>query len=844
MIRVVLLLILLFAGGPVLPPAFAQAPAPAQGPSPEQARAALDVLNDPAKREAVAATLNAIVKTQAPGATSASPSHAAPAPPAATHVAAPATGGPAASPAGEAAGPAEAKPAGVLIPLAPDSLGAQVLVSASAFVSKLGDEAVQAVDAAQSLPLLYGWAVVMLTNPVARDMLTDVSWRLLIAVVAAVAIEYGLRRLMLRPIRSLEAIAPPNVLTNIADDPVITPKPDEAAAWAEPEDTQPVVAAKRPRLAAWVLLRRVPLVLARMMLELVPVLGIIVVGHLIAGSRLGGQSVSQLIILAVIDSYAICMMVLSVARMLLSPGESRMRLFHLPDATADYLIIWTRRLVIIAVFGYALGEVGLLLGLSNAAHDLLQKSIGLLLTLMLAVVILQKRRVVRQMLRAPDGKTGFTAILFNRFASVWHWNALVFLAAVWLIWAVEVPHGYAVLLHYFIITSVVLIGARLTIVILVGVIERVMRPVDGGRLSAAAGSRLHASYPAVAAAARFVIWVMCVLGLLQLYGLNTFLWLTTSALGLRLLNAAATIALTVVISFAVWEGVNASIESHLDRLQREAQMTRSARLRTLLPLLRTTLWITISIFAVLTILSEIGINVAPLLAGAGIIGVAIGFGSQKLVQDLINGIFLLLENAMQVGDFVTVSGLSGTVEALSVRAIRLRASDGSVHLIPFSNVTSVTNVNRGLGNASVNVTVDYNEDTDCVSAELKAIVGEMRNEPSFSAMMLSDLQLWGVDKVDGAGVTILGQVVCTDTGRWAVQREFNRRMKRRFQELGIRIFNPIRTVEVTPMMPVNAQPADGAAAVTPPAEAPAVAAPSPNRLIEQGGDRGQSQAAN
>ena len=197
------------------------------------------------------------------------------------------------------------------------------------------------------------------------------------------------------------------------------------------------------------------------------------------------------------------------------------------------------------------------------------------------------------------------------------------------------------------------------------------------------------------------------------------------------------------------------------------------------------------------ILSEIGINIAPLLAGAGILGVAIGFGSQKLVQDLITGIFLLLENAMQVGDTVTVSGLSGVVEALSVRTIRLRAGDGSVHIIPFSAVTSVTNVNRGLGNASINVAVPYDEDTDRVAEELKAIVAGMRADPELSAKMLSDLQLWGVDKVDGGSVTIAGQVVCTDSGRWAVQREFNRRMKRRFQELGIRIFNPVQTIALS-----------------------------------------------
>ena len=177
------------------------------------------------------------------------------------------------------------------------------------------------------------------------------------------------------------------------------------------------------------------------------------------------------------------------------------------------------------------------------------------------------------------------------------------------------------------------------------------------------------------------------------------------------------------------------------------------------------------------VLSEIGVNIGPLLAGAGIVGVAIGFGSQKLVQDLITGIFLLLENAMQVGDTVTVSGLTGTVEALSVRIIRLRAGDGSVHLIPFSSVTTVTNVNRGLGNASVSVSVASRGHRPGV----RGAEGDRHRHArgaGFLVRMLSDLQLWGVDKLDGASATVAGQVVCTDSGRWSVQREFNRRMKR------------------------------------------------------------------
>ena len=139
---------------------------------------------------------------------------------------------------------------------------------------------------------------------------------------------------------------------------------------------------------------------------------------------------------------------------------------------------------------------------------------------------------------------------------------------------------------------------------------------------------------------------------------------------------------------AIREVSNALMERQIDTLSRGGQFARAARLRTFQPMLRTALLCLIVTVVGLTALSEIGVNIAPLLAGAGIVGIAVGFGSQKLVQDLITGLFLLLENAMQVGDVVSVAGLSGTVENVSIRTIRLRAGDGSVHIVPFSAVTT------------------------------------------------------------------------------------------------------------------------------------------------------------
>jgi moderate conductance mechanosensitive channel len=341
--------------------------------------------------------------------------------------------------------------------------------------------------------------------------------------------------------------------------------------------------------------------------------------------------------------------------------------------------------------------------------------------------------------------------------------------------------------------------ARMVLIVLLGAIERVTHAPSIAERYPALDARLRAYHPLLQATARAVVTLTAVFVLAEFWGVHVLQWFAGTSLGRALVAGFGAIVLTVLLALLIWEASNIAIDAHLGRLSRAQQAARATRLRTLMPLLRTTLLVIIAVIAGLTVLSDIGINVAPLLAGAGIVGVAIGFGSQKLVQDLITGIFLLLENAMQVGDWVTVSGLSGSVEALSVRTIRLRASDGSVHIIPFSAVTSVTNTNRGLGNAAVSVIVSYQEDTDRVSGVLKQIAAAMRTEPDFASKMLSDLQLWGVDKVDGASVTISGQIPCTDTGRWAVQREFNRRVKIRFQELGIAIWNPNLTyVEPSP----------------------------------------------
>jgi len=429
--------------------------------------------------------------------------------------------------------------------------------------------------------------------------------------------------------------------------------------------------------------------------------------------------------------------------------------------------------------------------------------------LFVVVIILQCRRQVARLIRAPHGRSGTLAATRNRIAGLWHYPAIVVVMALWLVWALNIRNGYSLLLQYFVGTVAVLLIARVASIVVLSVIDRGFR-INADILKRFPGleTRANRYLPLLRQVASGVIAVLAAVALLQVWGVDAVVWFYGGQIGSRLISAAVTIGIAALIAVVVWEASNALMDHKLALLTREGHTARAARLRTFQPMLRTALLCVIIAVVVLTALSEIGVNVAPLLAGAGIVGIAIGFGSQKLVQDLITGLFLLLENVVQVGDTVTVSGLTGTVENVSIRTIRLRAGDGAVHIVPFSSVTSVTNASRGAGNAAVNVSVAYKEDTDRAGEILKDIVAEMRQEAEYRPLIRSDLELWGVDKVDGSMATIVGQIRCTHGGRWPVQREFNRRMKLRFQQEGIEIASSNQTIVLqAPVVPdIEVQP--------------------------------------
>lgn len=218
------------------------------------------------------------------------------------------------------------------------------------------------------------------------------------------------------------------------------------------------------------------------------------------------------------------------------------------------------------------------------------------------------------------------------------------------------------------------------------------------------------------------------------------------------------------------------------------------RAETLTQVLRDVARVFIVAVGTMMILSEIGIDLKPLLAAAGLGGLAIGFGAQSLVKDVISGFFILLEDSIAVGDVVEIAGVSGLVEEVKLRSIRLRDVSGSVHVVPNGIVDRVKNMTKGFSFYVFDVGVAYREDVDRVMAVLVEIAEELRADLLYAEDILEPLEMLGVDRFDDSAVIIRCRLKTVPSKQWRVGREMNRRIKKTFDAKGIEIPFPHRTL--------------------------------------------------
>jgi moderate conductance mechanosensitive channel len=482
-------------------------------------------------------------------------------------------------------------------------------------------------------------------------------------------------------------------------------------------------------------------------------------------------------------------LILCFARAVLLPPDDGTVLVPIDAETRNYLYIWARRFTFWSVYGYAIPEAAWWLGIPGALYTLLLKLAGLVLALLAIIFLLQNRTQIADWISGDGSKGSGWGRVRRTLAEIWQLLAIFYIVGLYAIYALHIEGGFVYVARSTALSVLVIVAAR--------VLAKAIRGLS--RRGFAVSPHLKAQFPSLehranrylpilSGLASVAIYTLAALTVLQAWEVSAFSWLDsdlTHQMGGDLLS----IGLIVAVALAVWEIFASAIERYLGKI--DGSVPRRTRVRTLVPLMRTAMLSLIVAMAGLIILSHLGIDIAPLLAGAGVIGVAIGFGSQALVRDIITGLFILLEDQLAVGDIIDVGkDHVGVVEAINVRTIRLRDLSGTVHAIPFSEVTTVKNMTREFAYVVARVTIAYGEDIDRVVEILRVASADLTADEAMRDLILDPFEYLGVDALNEFSVVLLGRIRTLPARQYAVGRAFNRAVKLAFDKYGIAMRDP------------------------------------------------------
>ncbi|CAI9413296.1 Moderate conductance mechanosensitive channel YbiO [Pleomorphomonas sp. T1.2MG-36] len=485
-----------------------------------------------------------------------------------------------------------------------------------------------------------------------------------------------------------------------------------------------------------------------------------------------------------IDAFVVIEFLKSCLAAVLQYRRPALRVFNLEPATARFWYLWLSRLI--SFLGY-----GVLV-----AHPLVNKAIGfsvgigfrlavVLITLIGATILVTAKR--------DDVRNGLFPLLEPVKSSVlrtilallihgWHVIVIVYLAVAFVLW-VSRPFDAVDYMAWATVETVfaVIIGGLVDSLLSHAISGGVRLPADVKKTLPLLEARLNMMVPLFFRAMRMLLVAIVVATLLQSWGvLNLIAWFQsdggTEAVG-RILSAV----IILLAAGGIWLAASSWVEY---RLNPSLGRITNARTRTLLSLFRNAFSIVLVIIAAMLTLSQLGVDIAPLVAGAGVVGLAVGFGSQKLVQDIITGAFIQFENAMNEGDVVTVAGLTGAVDRLTIRSVGIRDADGVYHIIPFSSVTSVSNAMRGFAFATASVNVAYATDLEEAKSAMREAFDRLMDGPK-GAVILEPLDIWGVVSFSAAGVVMKARIKTLPGEQWGIGRLYNELVKNVFDERGI-----------------------------------------------------------
>ena len=292
---------------------------------------------------------------------------------------------------------------------------------------------------------------------------------------------------------------------------------------------------------------------------------------------------------------------------------------------------------------------------------------------------------------------------------------------------------------------------------------------------------------------RFLMLAILTISFLEGWGFQPLEKLSTSS-GASIISSVIDIGVTIVLGFIIWEAIQLAMERNLPEekeeetdgeIEGEGGGVAASRSETLLPLFRTILLILLSAIVVTSVLYSLGVQIGPLLAGASVVGIAIGFGSQKLVQDIISGMFFLIDDAFRRGEYVEVAGLKGTIEKLSMRSMRLRHHLGAVQTIPYGEINTVKNVSRDWVTMKLELRLPYDVDIEKVRKIIKKVGQKMMEDEVTGPNMLAPLKSQGVMRVEESALIIRMKFTAKPGEQWIVRRVAYTNTRNALAEAGI-----------------------------------------------------------
>jgi len=516
-----------------------------------------------------------------------------------------------------------------------------------------------------------------------------------------------------------------------------------------------------------------------------------------------GHEATRLTVMTYLLAIMLLRLVADGSRFLLAPHAHDLRLIPFDDHDALRLHRWMVAVAAIGAFGFLTGDLLQLLDLDRTTLDVFDTMVGVAFVATLIAMIWQARRPVAGLIRGePASHDPIAGRLLQFLAQTWHLLAIAYVLVIYATYQVRGAFGQETavsigILSLLLVAALPLADAALCRIGTEYFAARRAAEGDGGAermgYEAAVERALHVG-----------LWLVGFVIFARLWGIDIYT-VTQEGIGDTAAGALFNIVVTLLFAYVGWEIVKAMIDRRIEmegpapvhgETGGEGGGQGASRLRTLLPLARKAIFATLVVMVVMIILSSLGVDIGPLLAGAGVVGIAIGFGAQTLVRDIVSGVFFLLDDAFRVGEYIDLGDVKGTVEKISIRSMQLRHHRGALNTVPFGEIRYLTNFSRDWAIMKLEFRVTYDTDVALVKKIFKQINTELMANPEIAPNLIAPLKSQGVMSMEDSAMIVRAKFTAKPGEQFVIRREVYGRVQKAFEEAGIKFAHRQVTVHV------------------------------------------------